>query len=65
MAIKFGYSDVESMKQGAQKKFSLLENGIFEKPSTQLLLVNGMEDSIFPIEDSMLALQYGGVKFAR
>lgn len=40
MALKHGYDSVEEYKAGAQKKFSLLENGILEKPSTRLLLVN-------------------------
>ena len=28
------------MKEDAQKRFSLLENGIFDMPCTRLLLVN-------------------------
>ena len=40
MAIKHGYSSAEEFKEGAQKKFSLLENGLLGKPSARLLLVN-------------------------
>lgn len=40
MAAKHGYKSVEEYKKGAQKKFSLLENGIIQKPSTRLLLIN-------------------------
>lgn len=40
MALKHGYSSVEEYKKGAQKKFSLLETGIIQKPSTRLLLIN-------------------------
>jgi hypothetical protein len=40
MAMKHGYSTVEDYKANVQKKFSLLENGILEKPCTRLLLVN-------------------------
>ena len=40
LAQKFGYSSVDAFKEGAQRKFSLVENGIVEKPSTRLLLVN-------------------------
>ena len=40
LALKHGYGDVEDYLANAQKKFSLLENGILEKPSTRLLLVN-------------------------
>ena len=40
MAAKHGYATVEEYKEGVQKKFSLLENGIIQKPSTRLLLIN-------------------------
>lgn len=40
MAMKHGYKTVEEYKAGVQKKFSLLETGIIEKPSTRLLLIN-------------------------
>ena len=40
MAVKHGYESVEEYKEGVQKKFSLLENGIIQKPSTRLLLIN-------------------------
>jgi hypothetical protein len=40
MATKHGFSSKDEFMQGAQKKFSLLENGILELPSTRLLLVN-------------------------
>ena len=36
------------------QKFSLLESGVLDNPSCKLLLINGMEDSIFPIEDNFL-----------
>ncbi|KAI9779588.1 MAG: hypothetical protein M1816_003469 [Peltula sp. TS41687] len=65
LALKFGYKDVESMKKDSRRRFSLLENGILDRPSTRLLLVNGTADEIFPIEDSLLTLQHGSVKEAR
>ncbi|MCJ1436593.1 hypothetical protein MMC27_005973 [Xylographa pallens] len=65
LAAKFGYDDVEAMKKDAQKRFSLLESGILDQSCTKLLLVNGMNDSIFPIEDSLLPLQHGSIKEAR
>ena len=37
---KWGYESVEAMKKDAMKRFSLLENGILDQPSTRLLLVN-------------------------
>ena len=62
---KYDYASVEEMKADCQKRFSLVESGILNKPCTKLLMLNGMDDTIYPIEDSMLVLQYGGPKEAR
>lgn len=40
MAMKHGFESVEAYKEGVQKKFSLLETGIIQGPSTRLLLIN-------------------------
>lgn len=41
LAAKYGYEDdVQAYLEGSQKKFSLLETGIVQMPSTRLLLVN-------------------------
>lgn len=40
MALKHGYKSVDEYKNGVQKKFSLLESGLLDKPSTRLLLIN-------------------------
>lgn len=37
---KWGYENVEAMKKDAMQRFSLLNNGILDQPSTKLLLVN-------------------------
>jgi len=37
---KWGYENVEAMKSDAMQRFSLLENGVLDQPSTRLLLVN-------------------------
>lgn len=65
LALKFGYDDVEKMKVDSRSRFSLLENGILDSPNTRLLLVNGMLDELFPIEDCLLLTRYGGVKECR
>ena len=44
---------------------SLLKQGVLDRPCAPLLLVNGIEDSIFPIEDMYLLLQHGDIKAAR
>jgi esterase FrsA len=50
---------------GYAPHLSLLEQGILDKPCAPLLCVNGVEDSVFPIEDMYLLLQHGGIKAAR
>jgi len=65
MAMKHGFKSVDEYKENVQKKFSLLETGIIQKPSTRLLLVNGTQDGLMPIEDSMMLFEYGTVKEAR
>ncbi|OKL63847.1 hypothetical protein UA08_00430 [Talaromyces atroroseus] len=65
MAEKFGYKSVEDFKKNAQKKFSLLETGIAKKPTSRLLLLNGVDDGVVPIEDSLLLFNYGSPKEGR
>lgn len=66
LAYKFGYGDdLERFKKEAMK-FSLLEDGTLDKPvCTKLLLVNGVNDEIFPIDDYYLCLLHGAPKEAR
>ena len=56
LAYKFGYrtSDPVAAYSVGALKFSLLNSGVLDQPSCRLLLINGMEDSIFPIEDSFI-----------
>lgn len=49
MAMKHGYTSVEEYKAGVQKKFSLLETGIIQKPSTRLLLINVSVRGLFSV----------------
>ncbi|KAH6855316.1 Alpha/Beta hydrolase protein [Chaetomium sp. MPI-CAGE-AT-0009] len=65
MAMKHGFRSVDEYKANVQKRFSLLEAGIIQKPSTRLLLVNGTLDGLMPIEDSMMLFEYGTPKEAR
>lgn len=64
LAWKFGYRDADPDVAVARyaadgAKFSLLDAGILEQPSCRLLVLNGMEDSIFPIEDSFVVALSG------
>lgn len=67
LAYKFGYgNDVEKFKAEAMDKFSLLNDGTLDRAEcARLLLVNGTEDEIFPIDDYYLCLQHGAPKEAR
>ncbi|KAF4985950.1 hypothetical protein FDECE_16209 [Fusarium decemcellulare] len=64
-AMKHGFESIEEYKQGVQQKFSLLELGVIQKPSTRLLLLNGTLDGLMPIEDSMMLFEHGSPKEAR
>ena len=44
---------------------SLVDQGVLDRPSAPLLCVNGVDDSIFPIEDMYLLLRHGSAKSAR
>ncbi|KAI1185997.1 Alpha/Beta hydrolase protein [Nemania serpens] len=65
LAMKHGFENVEDYLRLALQRFSLLENGILDMPSTRLLLVNGTLDGLMPIEDSTLLFEYGSPKEAR
>ena len=64
MAYKFGYRGADAVAAYAVdgRKFSLLESGVLDRPSCKLLLINGMEDSIFPIEDNLIVAVRGNKK---
>ncbi len=64
LAFKFGYESIDRYAADAKAKFSLLDTGVFDMKSARLLLINGMEDSIFPIEDSFIPTRHGRVKDA-
>jgi len=61
MAYKYGYrgSDPVAAYAADAGKFSLLDAGLLNQRSCRLLLINGMEDSIFPIEDNFIVARRG------
>ena len=64
LAYKFGYRDADyatavTRYSAGAHKFSLMQNGVIGMPNCKLLVINGMEDSIFPIEDSFLVATSG------
>ena len=64
LTYKWGYPDLESFIKEAPK-FSLLNDGTLQKPCCKVLLVNGNDDQIFPIDDMFVALENGMPKLAR
>ena len=67
LAYKFGYRDLYRSAAIAQyasgtSKFSLLDAGVIGTPTCRPLAINGMEDSIFPIEDTLRATTDGDNK---
>ncbi|KAK0716347.1 Alpha/Beta hydrolase protein [Lasiosphaeris hirsuta] len=65
LAWKWGYSDLELFMREAGK-FSLVNDGTLDKKTNvQILLVNGKEDEIFPIEDLYVAIEHGSPKLSR
>lgn len=40
MYQKYGFKNVEEFREHSQKKFSLLEEGILQRTSTRLLIIN-------------------------
>ena len=64
LAYKFGYRGANAIASYAAEaqKFSLLDSGVLDKPSCKLLVLDGMEDSIFPIEDNLIVGMRGDKK---
>jgi hypothetical protein len=58
LGYKFGSRDSNPVLSGAAgaSKFSLLASGVLDNPSSKLLLINGMEHSIFPIENNLIVV---------
>ena len=67
LAYKFGYRDADAATAVSRyaaegRRFSLVESGIVGHPTCKLLVINGVEDSIFPIEDSFIVALHGDKK---
>ena len=67
LAHKFGYRDPDPTTAVARyaadaHRFSLVDTGVVDTPTCRLLAVNGMEDSIFPIEDRIIVATRGDRK---
>jgi pimeloyl-ACP methyl ester carboxylesterase len=67
LAYKWGYGDdLETFKKEAMDKYSLVKDGTLDRPvCARLLLVNGFNDEIFPIDDYYECLLRGPPKEAK
>ena len=64
LAYAFGRNSFEEWVEYAPR-LSLLSQGILDQPCAPLLVVNGLNDSTFPISDSYILLEHGDPKSAR
>jgi esterase FrsA len=64
LACAFGGSGFDYWVERAPK-LSLLDQGVLDLPCAPMLCINGIQDSIFPIEDQYLLLEHGSPKSAR
>lgn len=64
LACAFGRTSAADWLEYAPK-LSLLDQGVLDRPCAPLLCVNGVDDSVFPIEDMHLLLRHGDAKTAR
>ncbi len=67
LVYKFGYRDADpewavSHYVAESRRFSLVDSGIVGTPPCKLLVIDGMEDSIFPIEDNFIEASQGNKK---
>ena len=64
LAWTFGLSGVDEYIAFAPR-LSLLEQGLLDRPCAPLLVVDGVDDEVFPIADHELLLRHGAPKRAR
>lgn len=64
LAMAFGLSTCEEWVEYSPT-LSLLRHGILDQPCAPLLLINGIHDTVFPIDDMYLLLERGSPKSAR
>ena len=64
LAYAFGHNTFDEWLAYAPE-LSLLRQGILDQPCAEILVVNGLHDSVFPISDCHLLLEHGAPKSAR
>jgi alpha-beta hydrolase superfamily lysophospholipase len=64
LASTIGLATIEDWAANAGK-LSLLDQGVLDRPSAPLLLINGTADTVFSVRDMYLLLEHGTPKTAR
>jgi len=64
LACAFGLSTYDEWVEYSPQ-LSLLDQGIIDEPCAPLLILNGVNDSVFPIADMHILLEHGDAKQAR
>jgi hypothetical protein len=64
LACAFGRETYDDWVQYSPR-LSLVSQGVLDQPCAPLLLINGLHDSVFPIEDMYVLLEHGSPKDAR
>lgn len=59
----WGYDDLSELMAN-QHRLSIVEQGLVDKPTPDMLVVNGLKDSLVPAADTLLMLQHGQPKSA-
>lgn len=66
-AWKWGFQgDMEKTIRESSGRFSLLKDGTLDRSDcSRLLLIQGTEDTVFPVDDTYLCLEHGPPKEVR
>ena len=59
----WGYNSLPELV-ASQHRLSIVEQGLVDKPTPDMLVVNGLRDSLVPADDTLLMLQHGLPKSA-
>ncbi|KDN44761.1 alpha/beta-hydrolase [Tilletiaria anomala UBC 951] len=65
LASTFGYVDDKHAFADVASNYSLLNQGVLDQDAAKLLSINGVEDTTFPIDDTLILSYYGKGAFLR
>lgn len=66
LASAFGYSyDTKHVFAQVSRNYSLLAQGVMDSPSAHVTIANGVDDTVFPIDDATILTAYGSGAYLR